>query len=160
MKIVCISDTHISDRYEALPPVLLKELSRVDLIIHAGDFTSLEFYEKLKTIKPLRAALGNLDALELRAHLKEKETFTVNKFKVGIMHGFGRPDSVLENVKKSFDQSYDLIVFGHTHNTLNEKIGKTIFLNPGSPTDKIFSACNSYALIEIEDTINVKIIKI
>jgi len=160
MKIACISDTHISDRYEALVPALLKELSKADLIIHAGDFTSLEFYEELKSIKPLRAALGNLDAIELRSHLKEKETFTINKFKIGIMHGFGRPDSVLENVKKSFDQSYDLIIFGHTHNALNEKIGKTIFLNPGSPTDKIFSSCNSYALIEIEDTINVKLVKI
>lgn len=160
MKIACLSDTHVSDRYETLAPSLLKELSKVDLIVHAGDFTSLEFYEKLKTIKPLRAALGNLDAMELRSHLKEKETFLINKFKIGIMHGFGRPDNVLENVRKSFDKSYDLIIFGHTHNALNEKIGKTIFLNPGSPTDKIFSSYNSYALVEIEDTINIKLVKI
>lgn len=160
MRIGVISDTHIPDRYERLPVVVLKELSRVDLILHAGDFTSLEYYEELRSIKPFRGVLGNLDATELRPHLKEKETFTINKFKIGLMHGFGRPDSVLENIQKSFDESYDFIIFGHTHNAFHEKIGKTVFFNPGSPTDKIFAAVNSFGILEIEETIKAKIIKL
>jgi putative phosphoesterase len=160
MRICVISDTHIRDRYEEVPEDLSRELGNTDLIIHAGDFSSLEYYEELRSIKPLKAALGNLDAAELRPLLKEREVFTIEKFKVGIMHGFGRPESVLENVRKSFDDSFSLVIFGHTHNSFNEKIGKTIYFNPGSPTDKIFAIANSYGLIEIEKTINAKIVKL
>lgn len=158
MRVVVLSDTHIPDRYETLPNGLLKELKTCDLIIHAGDFTSLEYYDILRSIKPLRAVLGNLDDPELRSLLKEKEVFTLEKFKIGLIHGFGSAGSVVENVKKSLDSACDLVIFGHTHHPFNEKMGKTVYFNPGSPTDKIFTTTNSYGIIEIGKTIEAKII--
>jgi len=158
MRIGVLADTHIPDRYEDIPSSLLKDLENCDLIIHAGDFTSLEYYNTLKTLKPLKAVLGNLDATELRAVLKEKEVFTVEGFKIGLMHGFGQAQTVLENVKRSFNGVCDLVIFGHTHNAFNKKIQKTVYFNPGSPTDKIFTTTNSYGIIEIGKTIQAKII--
>ena len=160
MRIGVLADTHIPDRYEEIPSPLLKDLENCDLIIHAGDFTSLEYYETLKALKPLKAVLGNLDAPDLRPVLKEKEVFTVEKFKIGLIHGFGQAETVFENVRKSFDGACDLVIFGHTHNAFLKKIQKTLYLNPGSPTDKIFTTTNSYGIIEIGKTIQAKIIKL
>jgi predicted phosphodiesterase len=43
---------------------------------------------------------------------------------------------------------------------MNEKIGKILFFNPGSATDKVFAPYNSYGIIEVNDKIDAKIIKI
>ena len=47
MKILVLSDTHLY-KLEDLPGSLLEELGRVDLVVHAGDFDTFEFYDKLK----------------------------------------------------------------------------------------------------------------
>ncbi|MBI5872915.1 MAG: metallophosphoesterase family protein [Candidatus Omnitrophica bacterium] len=160
MRLGVIADTHIHDRYDELPAAVLKDLKKTDIIIHAGDFTSVEYYNELKAIKPLKAVLGNLDSAQLREYLKEKETFLLAKYKIGVMHGFGRAEGVFDLVKKTFDNTYDLVIFGHTHEPLCEKIGKTIFFNPGSPTDKIFTSVNAYGIIELDGKIEVKIVKL
>ncbi len=160
MRLCVIADTHIPDRYENIPFCVAEELKEADWIIHAGDFTSLEYFKQLKAINNLKAVLGNFDAPELRQHLKEKEVFTLSKYKIGLMHGFGRSENVLEVVRKSFDVTFDLVIFGHTHSPYNEKIGHTVFFNPGSPTDKIFAPYNSYGIIEINETIHTEILKV
>lgn len=160
MRAVVLADTHIPDRAEDLPDSLIKIIKKSDLVIHAGDFTSLEYYNRLKSLTALRAVLGNIDAPELREHLKDKEIFTLKKYKIGVMHGFGRPENVLDNVKKTFDGTFDLVIYGHTHTAFQEQNGKTIFFNPGSPTDKIFAPYNSYGLVEIGENITTKIVRL
>ena len=160
MRLVVLADTHIPDRSENIPASLVKELKKADLVIHAGDFTSLDAFKKIKSINSLKAVLGNLDAPELREFLREKETLMLQKYKIGIMHGFGQAENVLDNIKKQFDDTFDLVIFGHTHNAFVQRIGRTLFFNPGSPTDKIFAAYNSYGIIELNDTIETNIIKL
>ncbi len=160
MRLCVISDTHIPDRYEDVPVSVNSALKDADLIIHAGDFTSVEYFRALESTKKLKAVLGNLDEPDLKKYLKEKEVFVISKYKIGLIHGFGKAENVLENAQKSFDETFDLIIFGHTHNPINKKIGKTVFFNPGSPTDKIFAAYNSYGIIDLNDTIDAKILKI
>ncbi|HQP91590.1 MAG TPA: metallophosphoesterase family protein [Candidatus Omnitrophota bacterium] len=160
MRILVISDTHIPDRYEDLPQAVKKELKKADLVLHAGDFTSVELFKEIKKQKPLKAVLGNMDTAELMKDLNEKETISIEKYKIGIMHGKGRAEGVLDLVKKTFDNTYDLVIFGHTHQAMIEKEGKTTYLNPGSPTDKIFSTQNSYAIVEINGSMKVEIYKI
>ncbi len=160
MKIYCIGDTHIPDRYEQLPRALLKELKKADLIVHTGDFVSIDFFKELQTLKPLKAVLGNMDAGELHKILKKQEVFKAVGFKIGLTHGYGPPESVLENTKRAFDDSFDVVIFGHTHKASCKKLGKTIFLNPGSPTDKIFALSNTYAILEINEAIDARIVKL
>ncbi|MFH1690947.1 MAG: metallophosphoesterase [Candidatus Omnitrophota bacterium] len=160
MKIIVLSDTHIPDKGDDLPTVVMKECMEADMIIHAGDFTSLEFYNKLKKIKPLKAVLGNMDCCPLRDILKDKETFEIQKYKIGLMHGFGAPNNILDNVQKSFNENFDLIIFGHSHAAISKKRGKTLFFNPGSCTDKIFTDYNSFGIIEINKSIKAHIVKL
>jgi predicted phosphodiesterase len=54
----------------------------------------------------------------------------------------------------------NLIIFGHSHEPLNLKKGDCLYFNPGSPTDKVFAPYNSFGIIEINDKIEARIIKI
>lgn len=162
MKIGVISDTHIPERARELPQIVLDEFKKVDMIIHAGDFVDVSVLNKLKSIcANVKAVWGNMDPTDLRKLLPEKEVFGIGNFKIGLMHGFGPPAKLTELLASIFkDDIVNLIIFGHSHAELNEKIGDILFFNPGSPTDKIFSPHNSYGIIEINDKIEAKIIRL
>lgn len=162
MKIVVISDTHIHEKADSLPLELLKEIKGADMVIHAGDFVNLELLQQLKSLcNDVRAVKGNMDPQEIKDKLAEKEIFNVGKYKIGVMHGYGAPNKIREILSLAFkDDKVDIIVFGHSHAALNERIGDTLFFNPGSPTDKIFASFNSYGIIEINDTLEAKIVTI
>ncbi|MBN2831545.1 MAG: metallophosphoesterase family protein [Candidatus Omnitrophica bacterium] len=161
MRIVVISDTHLSGSDLKLPDKLTEEIKNADMVVHAGDFVEEEFLEKLKGIaKEVKAVYGNMDSAELKRKLPEKNVFRVGRFKIGISHGSGAPGNLVAVLTEFFkDDHPDLILFGHSHAAFNEKIGDTIFFNPGSPFDKIFAKYNSYGIIDINDKIEARIVK-
>ncbi|MBI4708568.1 MAG: metallophosphoesterase [Candidatus Omnitrophica bacterium] len=162
MKIGVISDTHIPDRAKSIPNDLLEALKGVDMIIHAGDFAELSLLDKLKSVcGNIKAVSGNMDPAEIKDQLPEKEVFKVGKFKIGLMHGWGQPDKLPGLLAEKFKgDNVDVIVFGHSHQAINEKREGILFFNPGSPTDNIFAPYKSYGIIEINDKITAKIIKL
>jgi len=160
MRLCVISDTHIPDRAAELPKRILDDIKAADLLVHAGDFTSMQAYETIRKLNKMIAVCGNIDEAALAQQLPRSATFKAGKFKAGVTHGYGRAENVLETVQKDFDASYHLVIFGHAHAPCVETIGKTIYVNPGSPTDTIFAPYNSYAIIEIGDTIMPRIIKL
>ena len=48
MLIGLISDTHIPDRARELPKNVISAFQNVDLILHAGDLTSMEVIDELE----------------------------------------------------------------------------------------------------------------
>jgi putative phosphoesterase len=102
-----------------------------------------------------------MDPDEVREKLPEKEIIDIGKHRIGIMHGFGHPENLINLMSEEFkDDKVDLIIFGHSHKPCNEKKGDILYFNPGSVTDTVFAPFNSYGLIEINDRIEAKIIKI
>ncbi len=162
MKIVVISDTHIPDKAEGLPAKLTEEIRGADMVIHAGDFVGFDFFQKLKSLcKNLKAVSGNMDPQEIKDILLRKEIFKAGNFKIGIFHGFGAPNKIFEVLGAEFKgDKLDVIVFGHTHSAFNEQRENALFFNPGSPTDKACEDCNTYGIIEVNDKIEAKIIKV
>jgi len=162
MKIVVISDTHIPERADNLPERLLEEIKNADMLIHAGDFVSFEFLEKIKSLcKEVKAVCGNMDSQKIKDILPQKEIFKAGNFKVGVFHGYGSPHNIFEVLNEAFKgDKLNIIVFGHTHAAFCEKRGDTLFFNPGSPTDKLCVDCNTYGIIEINDKIEAKIFKL
>lgn len=162
MKIGVIADTHIPDRAPDIPQNILKEFKDADMVIHAGDLVDLVVLETLKDICPnVKAVWGNMDSYEVRRKLPEKEVIKIGNYKIGIMHGYGHPNSLIDLMRDVFKGGgVNLIIFGHSHSALNEKRGDIIYFNPGSPTDKIFSPYNSYGIIEIGDKIEGRIVKL
>jgi len=162
MKIGVISDTHISGESKNIPQKILEEFKNVDMIIHAGDLVDLNVLDQLKNAcSNVKAVWGNMDPEEVRKTLPQKEVLQIGNHKIGIMHGYGSPNNLIELLTSVFkDDKVDLIIFGHSHSGLNEKRGGILFFNPGSPMDKIFAPYNSYGIIEINDKIKARIIRI
>ena len=163
MKIGIISDTHIISSSEDLPEAVYKELDRCDIVLHAGDFVSKDFYQRLKKRYKIVAVSGNMDEFNLRRELPPKQIFVVDDTRIGLYHGEGAPgyliDLCLEKFKKD---DVDIIVYGHSHQAHYGYYEKKLFINPGSPTDKMFTSFNSMAVLVINEgkNYNVKIIKI
>jgi putative phosphoesterase len=162
MKIGVIADTHIPDRANEIPPKVLEAFKNVDMIIHAGDFVDIGILDKLKSIcKDVKVVWGNMDPYEIREKVPEKQIISIGHHRIGLVHGYGHPNNLIGLVTGIFkDDHVDLIIFGHSHNAFNEKRGDILYFNPGSPTDTTFAPFNSYGLIEINDKIEAKIIKI
>jgi putative phosphoesterase len=162
MKIGVIADTHIPDRAKDIPAQILEAFRDADMIIHAGDLVDLSVLDRLKAIcKDIKVVWGNMDSYEVRKKLPEKEIIKIGNFKIGVMHGYGPPSQLIELLGGIFkEENVNVIIFGHSHSAINEKRAGILYFNPGSATDKIFAPYNSYGIIEINDTIKAKIIKI
>ena len=161
MRIGVLSDTHITRGNKKLPQKVIEILSSVDAIIHAGDYQDISVVETLTELKDFYGVCGNMDSGRIRAVLPEKRVVELNGFKIGITHGWGAPNGIESRVKTFFPKdNLNAIVFGHSHTPCNKVIDNILFFNPGSPTDKIFAPYNSYGIIEINDTIEARIIKI
>lgn len=158
-RIGVISDTHIPKAAPDLPKKVCKAFQNVDMILHAGDFVEIGVLKKLQKIAPTRAVYGNMDMHDVKAALPQKDIITVDGLKIGLIHGYGPPARLIDTVSKEF-QKVDAIVFGHSHLSVNEKVKNTLFFNPGSPTDKIFAAYNSFGILEIEKEITGNIIRL
>jgi len=157
MKIGVVSDTHSME----VPKQVLAALRNVDLIIHAGDFADLGTLKLFQKIKELKAVWGNADGEDIRKVLPAKQMIAVGPFKIGVYHGEGPGSKVLERVQKEFkSEKPDAVVFGHSHQALNETIKGVLYFNPGSPND-VCASSRSYGILEItEKAIKGTIVKL
>jgi hypothetical protein len=133
----------------------------MDMVLHAGDMVDLRVIDELKSVCPkVIAVAGNMDHQEVRDKYPVKQIIEVAGYKIGLMHGQGSPVNLVELLKVAFKEDRpDIIVFGHSHKTMNEFIDNVLFFNPGSATD--FTAeYNSYGIIELDEGVNARIIKI
>ena len=158
MKIGVVSDTHS----RKVPQQLLNDFKKVDVIVHAGDFCSLQDLKIFSQMKEVRAVYGNMDEFEIRRMLPKCQIFQCGEFSIGLTHGEGPAQEVFDCVRNEFkQQKVDVVIFGHSHQRLNKKIDDILYFNPGSPNDTIFAPYCSYGILELEaGKINAKIIKV
>ncbi|MGA2410031.1 MAG: YfcE family phosphodiesterase [Candidatus Binataceae bacterium] len=148
MRIGLISDTHIPEACDRLPPAVFEVLRGVDLVMHAGDVYVNQVLDELAAIAPVIAAIGNgdegfdghrfkLDADDDRvkmAHLIE-----VEGVRIGLAHALPTPDETSERVfqnamERHFGGQVDVLVMGHSHLEGVTRFGATLVVNPGSAT--------------------------
>ncbi len=157
MKIGVVSDTHS----RPLPVKMLEDFKKVDYIVHAGDFCSAEVLETFKKIKDLKAVYGNMDEPEVRKLLSRRQIITCREFSIGIFHGEGAPQTLLDKVADEFKHDkVDVIIFGHSHRAVNEMRDGILFFNPGSPNDTVFAPFCSYGMLDVGEKIIGRIVKL
>lgn len=158
MKIGVVSDTHSY----VVPRQMLNDFKSVDLIVHAGDFCSMTDLNIFKKIQKVRAVFGNMDGLELRQILPERDLFEIDGVKVGLYHGRGSSGNILKLVKSEFrKEAPDVVIFGHSHQPFNETIDNVLYFNPGSPTDVVRAPYCSYGILGIANgKVSGKIVKV
>lgn len=151
MKLGIISDTH-AGTIDEIPATVRKALAAVDIIVHAGDFTREGVLYGLQSMGKVKAVSGNMDPIEIKSILPEREIFEVNRKKIGLIHGSGAPWGIADRVRKQFSD-VDIIIFGHSHQPCNQYIHGVLLFNPGQ-------ARNSFGLMTIDDGIKARILKV
>jgi putative phosphoesterase len=154
MRIGVISDTHMPRFGRVLPRELVRGLTeaRVDLILHAGDFTGPDVPALFEAIAPLEAVAGNNDGPEFQARFGRRRVVEVEGVRIGLTHGdLGAGRTTPERATGAFAAGeVDIVVFGHSHIPLVERLPDGRWLvNPGSPTDRRRQPRYSWALLEL-----------
>lgn len=141
MRVGLLSDTHIPEVAEILPPEIMDAFRGVDLILHAGDIYVPSVLDTLECIAPVLAAMGDddrgdvlMDRRVKGRHILELEGLTLLLIHERV-HSPWAP-WWLGNVSPEHDKhdSPDVFVFGHEHRTVVEHTDGTLFVNPGSAT--------------------------
>ncbi len=142
MKILIISDSHLKNDWTTL-------IGDYDVIIHAGDhqmsqewiITHTDYYVD-----------GNNDWGS-----QFQQTFTLEKLKFLLVHGDEQhvksKNGVSEELKTlALQQQADIVIFGHTHVPLIEKIDNITFINPGSISKpRLLQGQKTYAILDIHE---------
>ncbi|HPE63086.1 MAG TPA: metallophosphoesterase [Methanothrix sp.] len=146
-RIVAISDTHLEFGSEV--PASLIDLARgADLLLHAGDFVSLEVYEAFSDLAPVEAVCGNSDQPVLKAALPDRRIVEVEDVRIGLVHRAARSRDLTGADFLAREMEVDALVFGHIHRPLVEE-GPRLLVSPGSPTEPRLSP-PAAAEIEVE----------
>lgn len=157
MKIIVLSDTHIPKRAKSLPKRLLDELKDANLIIHAGDWQTIDVYNQLTTFAKVEGVYGNIDNENIKEMFPEKQIVEVCGFKIGITHGHGTGKTTEKRAIQKFEgEMVNCIIFGHSHIPSKKYNNDILLFNPGSPTDKRRQEKYSFGVITIEDSLEAE----
>ena len=144
LKLLVISDTHrcISNA------VSLIEEHNPDIIIHLGDVA--EDCDDLRYTYPIKriiCVLGNNDYFvknypnEVVCKINEKMFFMCHGHKYNVKYGL---EALM---KRARDVKADVVLYGHTHQSLCKEDGGILVMNPGS--------VRSYGIIEFDNNGNM-----
>ena len=141
MRIGLLSDTHIPEIEQALPPQIMEALRDVDLILHAGDIYIASVLDELETIAPVLAARGDDDYGNILTdkRVKEKHILKLEGQTLWLIHEKRDFDMFSLQRSRNYEEQEkhdppDIVVFGHTHRTLVQHDRGVLIVNPGSPT--------------------------
>jgi putative phosphoesterase len=145
MKVGILSDTH-----GLLRPELFEALDGVDHILHAGDIGSLDLLAELEALAPVTAVWGNTDGWDVRGRVPETAEVELGGVRVVVIHGhqLGSPTPAALAARYP---AAGLVVFGHTHQPLIERVGGVLAVNPGSVGPRRFKLPVSLALATIDE---------
>lgn len=137
----------ISDTHGLMRPDVHTALAGVALILHAGDVGGEEVLDELELIAPVRAVFGNTDPRDHRG-LTDSIDMVINGLKVHVSHGHEvrRPAPLL--LAATYPDA-DVIVYGHTHRQLVERLGKALIVNPGAAGARRFDLEPSVARLRV-----------
>jgi putative phosphoesterase len=152
MLIAVISDTHLPRGARRLPEACVERIGNADLLLHAGDFSTLPVLRELEAIgPPVIGVHGNVDSAELRRLLPAERIVEAEGARIAIVHDAGQTSGRLERMRRRFGDRADLVVFGHSHMPLHERAPDGFqILNPGSPTERRRAPSHTMGLVRVE----------
>jgi len=158
MRIGLISDTHITEPMETLPPQIAEAFQGVDLILHAGDICNSSALDELEQVAPVLAAEGDDDCGPTLTdkRLKSKHVLQIQGLTLWLVHE--NPYRYLFNLHQTKDNTAheldapDIVVFGHTHYSVVQSKNGILFVNPGSPIVMNYGTkLGTVAIMQIEN---------
>jgi putative phosphoesterase len=148
-RIAVISDTHLPRGTRALPVECARLLATADLVLHAGDFVSTQFFEDLQRIAPrVEGVHGNMDEAALKANLPKQRVVEAEGVRIGMVHDAGPRVGREARLAARFEDC-EAVVYGHTHVPQVERFQHLWILNPGSPTERRSAPVHSMLMLRI-----------
>jgi hypothetical protein len=146
-----ISDTHLPRGARRLPDSCIERLADAQLILHAGDFVSVEALEEMEAIgPPLVGVYGNVDHEAVRRRLPAERTVDLDGIHIGMLHDAGPSRARFERMRARFPGAA-AVVYGHSHIPQHERDDGFQLFNPGSPTDRRRQPSHTMGLARVED---------
>ena len=132
-----VSDTHVPARARDLPGAVWAEVDAADVVVHAGDWTSVGMLDRLEQrAARLVGVAGNNDHGELRDRLPEIARVELDGVRIAVVHETGAKERREERMDAAYPDA-DVLVFGHSHIPWDTTTPNGLrLLNPGSPTDR------------------------
>lgn len=146
-RIIALSDTHLDN--ELLPASVVALAGKADLILHAGDFISVQCHSALAALGRLEAVHGNSDCPELKRLLPQRKVIEADGVRIGLVHMASHGPDLVGADMMAREMDVQVLVFGHIHRPIIEK-AKRLLICPGSSTLPRMSA-PSVAELEIVD---------
>jgi uncharacterized protein len=147
--VAAIADTHLPRGARRLPELCLERLRTAELILHAGDFSTVAVLDELRRLgPPLHAVHGNVDEPALQELLPAELVVEADGARIAMLHAPGPAAGRAERLARRFP-GCDAVVFGHTHLPQAERHGSLWLLNPGSPTERRRGPFHSMLLLDV-----------
>ncbi len=143
MRVGIISDTH-----GLLRPEVFRVFEGVEHVLHAGDVGPADLLMELEAIAPVTAVWGNADGWEVRARVPEVARVELGGVRVTVVHGMQVGSPTPAKVAAAYPDA-ELVVFGHSHRPVIERVGGVLAVNPGSAGRRRFRDPVTVALAEM-----------
>lgn len=131
----------IADTHDVLKEEVIRILETCNIILHAGDITTLAILDKLSAIATTIAVCGNNDA-GLENKLPKYRDFYIGNYHFYMIH----------DIKEYRGQRADFVISGHSHKYVIYQEANTLFINPGGCGKRRFSLPLSLCILTIDDT--------
>ncbi len=140
----------VSDTHGVTHPGLYELFEGVDSILHAGDVGRSSVLSDLEVLAPVQAVRGNVDHGDTGS-LPETLDLEILGVRIHITH-YGCNERHLEPTYGDFLRSgaTDLLLFGHTHESLLRRVEGVWVVNPGSAGRPRFRSRPSAAILRIQ----------
>jgi putative phosphoesterase len=148
VQLLLLADTHLPRRAKDLPSEVWDQVDRADLVVHAGDWVTVDLLDALSTRADVLGCWGNNDGPELRARLPEVARRTVAGVRLAVVHETGPS----QGREARMDAAYadEVLVFGHSHIPWDTVTPRGLrLLNPGSPTDRRSQPYCTYMTLDL-----------
>jgi putative phosphoesterase len=119
MRIGVIADTH-----GWVPAAVFNAFAGVSLILHAGDIGGDKVIAELEAIARVIAVRGNTDVDLCPPLFPDTRRLTLEGVDIFLCHEPARAAGLTPPP--------DVIITGHTHQARNERVGETLWFNPGT----------------------------
>lgn len=186
IRLGALADTHMPHRLPQLPPAVIEAFAgaRVDLILHAGDVDDPRCLEPLTRVAPVIAVRGNVHpqdfsrgGVELPLHVElmvsgrrlilthghqrgviafGSKVIVVLALRLGFIDRERINRRIAHRLHRRFPRA-DVVVFGHSHQSFQGRLGETFFFNPGAvlrdshltPSVGLLTLCDQKVTAEI-----------
>jgi uncharacterized protein len=137
VRLLLLADTHVPKRAGDMPARVWEEVTRADVVLHAGDWVEVGLLDALESrSRRLVGVYGNNDGPDLRGRLPEVAEAHLEGLRFAVVHETGPAGGRERRCAERF-AGFDVLVFGHSHIPWDTVAGNGLrLLNPGSPTDR------------------------